>query len=214
MQLFERRADRIFWTAIFVGVGVVISSIFLAYAMPRRDAAWNVGVPVPQPVPFSHDHHVGGLGVDCRYCHTSAARAAFAGMPSAETCMSCHSQIWTAAAVLEPVRRSAELGEPLEWQVVHNLPAFAYFHHGIHVAKGVACETCHGRIDLMPQTVKVETLSMGWCLDCHRNPEPHLRPAQALFAMGWAGESSADWSRSTYDGHAVRQLTDCSTCHR
>jgi hypothetical protein len=229
VQLFDRGANTIFWTAVFVGVGVFISAVFLAYMMPRRDAAWNVGETAPQPVPFSHDHHVGGLGIDCRYCHTSVTRAAFAGMPSAGTCMSCHSQVWTAAAVLEPIRRSIETGEPIGWRVLHNLPAFSYFHHGVHVSAGVACETCHGRIDLMPQTMKVETLSMGWCLDCHRNPEPHLRPPEAVFAMGWTGQggepaserSSAppeewprEWPRELIEAHGVRQLTDCSTCHR
>ena len=229
MQLFDRGANTIFWTAVFVGTGIIISAVFLAYMMPRRDAAWNVGEPAPQPVPFSHDHHVGGLGIDCRYCHTSVTRAAFAGMPSAGTCMSCHSQVWTAAAVLEPIRRSLDAGQPIGWRVMHSLPAFAYFHHGVHVAAGVACETCHGRIDLMPQTVKVETLSMGWCLDCHRDPKPHLRPPEAVFAMGWAGQDEeaaseralaaprewpGEWPRELIEAHGVRQLTDCSTCHR
>jgi hypothetical protein len=229
VQLFDRGANTIFWTAVFVGTGIIISAVFLAYMMPRRDAAWNVGEPAPQPVPFSHDHHVGGLGIDCRYCHTSVTRAAFAGMPSAGTCMSCHSQVWTAAAVLEPIRRSLDAGQPIGWRVMHSLPAFAYFHHGVHVAAGVACETCHGRIDLMPQTVKVETLSMGWCLDCHRDPKPHLRPPEAVFAMGWAGQDEEaaseralaaprewprEWPGELIQSHGVRQLTDCSTCHR
>jgi hypothetical protein len=192
VQLFERRANTIFPTVLFVGLGIIISGIFLAYAMPRRDAAWNVGEPAPQPVPFSHDHHVGGLGLDCRYCHTSVTRAAFAGMPSAETCMSCHSQVWTAAAVLEPIRRSIETEQPINWQVMHNVPAFAYFHHGVHVASGVVCETCHGRVDLMPQTVKVETLSMGWYLEYHRNPAPHLRPKEAVFCHG-VDRPRLDW---------------------
>jgi hypothetical protein len=224
LQLFERRANTIFWTVVLIGVGIVISAIFLAYTMPRRDAAWRVGQPAPQPVPFSHDHHVGGLGIDCRYCHASVTRAAFAGMPSAETCMSCHSQVWTAAAVLEPIRRSMETRQPIGWRVMHNVPAFAYFHHGVHVASGVACETCHGRVDLMAQTVKIETLSMAGCLDCHRHPTPHLRPREAMFAMGWTGSDergpdlaaadATEWQTEPFDAHAVRQLTDCSTCHR
>lgn len=233
MQLFDRGANTIFWTVVWIGVGIIVSAGFLAYMMPRRDAAWNVGVPASQPVPFSHDHHVGGLGIDCRYCHTSVTRAAFAGMPSASTCMSCHSQVWTAAAVLEPIRKSLETGQPIGWRVMHRLPAFAYFHHGVHVASGVACETCHGRVDLMPQTGKVETLSMGWCLECHRDPEPHLRPPNAAFAMGWAGQPAhanpeqdraaltpsqeqwpREWPSALIAAHGARQLSDCSTCHR
>jgi Cytochrome c7 and related cytochrome c len=140
-------------------------------------------MPAPQPIPFNHDLHVGGLGIDCRYCHSSVERAAAAGLPSAETCMTCHSQVWTAAAVFAPIQRSLEQDQPLAWNVLHALPEFAYFHHGVHVANGVACETCHGRIDLMPRTVKTETLSMGWCLDCHRDPAPQLRPPEAIFAM-------------------------------
>lgn len=237
MQLFDRGANTIFWTAIAIGMAIVISAVFLAYMLPRRDGAWNIGEPAPQPVPFSHDHHVGGLGIDCRYCHASVTRAAFAGLPSADTCMSCHSQVWTAAAVLAPIRKSVESGQPIGWRVMHELPAFAYFHHGVHVAAGVACETCHGRVDLMPQTVKVETLSMGWCLDCHRDPEPRLRPPEAVFAMGWTGQGGdeasiqspaqpgqgfgewarewpSEWPRELIEAHGVRQLTDCSTCHR
>lgn len=233
MQLFDRGANTVFWTATCITVAVVIGALFLAYTLPRRDAAWNLGEPASQPVPFSHDHHVAGLGIDCRYCHASVTRSAFAGMPSATTCMSCHSQVWTAAAVLEPIRNSAEGGQPIRWRVMHRLPAFAYFHHGVHVASGVACETCHGRVDLMPQTVKVETLSMGWCLDCHRDPQPHLRPREAVFAMGWTGQHTQappdqrfaagrtpedEWPREWPSGliavHGSRQLTDCSTCHR
>ena len=195
----------------------VAAAAWLAYALPRSDFAWGVGEPAPfQPVPFSHDHHVGGLGIHCRYCHNSVERAAFAGMPPADTCMSCHSEIWTAAAVLAPIQRSLELGEPIAWSSVHRLPDFAFFHHGIHVSKGVGCETCHGRVDLMPRTVKVNTLSMEWCLDCHRNPEPHLRPPGAIYVMGWeptAAEAGPDL-RDDHHGIVVGQLTDCSTCHR
>ena len=214
-QLFRRRATTLFRAGIFVAVLAVLALAYVGYAVPRTDLYWSVGVPAPQPVPLSHDHHVGGLGIGCRYCHSSVERAAFAGMPSGDTCMSCHSQIWTAAAVLAPVQRSLELGEPVVWSSVHRLPDFTYFHHGIHVSKGVGCETCHGRVDLMPRTVKTETLSMGWCLDCHRDPGPYLRPRDAIYAMGWEATPDEEIpDLIEHYGIVVGQLTDCSVCHR
>jgi hypothetical protein len=214
-QLFRRRATRLFRAGLLAIPLAALAAAWLAYALPRSDYAWRVGQPAPQPVPFSHDHHVGGLGIHCRYCHTSVERAAFAGMPPAETCMGCHAEVWSAAAVLAPIESSVAFGEPVLWQSVHRLPEFTYFHHGIHIAKGVGCETCHGRVDLMRQTVKAETLSMGWCLDCHRDPEPYLRPADAIYAMGWAPAGDEPIANLTeHYGIAVGQLTDCSVCHR
>jgi len=181
----------------------------------RAGSTWNIGKPAPQPVPFRHDLHAGQLTIDCRYCHSTVERAADAGMPSAQTCMSCHSQVWVGASVLEPVRSSFVLGHPIQWTSVHRLPDYAYFHHAAHVTMGVACETCHGRVDRMAKTVKTQTLSMGWCLDCHRDPAPNLRPREAVFAMGYephGDELPAD-IREFYR-EASRRLTSCNTCHR
>jgi len=214
-QLFTPAATTLFRVAIvLIGLGIVAAGA-TAYVWARSDSTWNVGKPAPQPVPFRHDLHSGSLGIDCRYCHSTVERAADAGMPSAQTCMSCHSQVWVGASVLDPVRTSFTLGQPIEWTSVHRLPDYAYFHHAAHVTKGVACETCHGRVDQMPKTVKTETLSMGWCLDCHRDPVPNLRPREAVFTMGYEahGKGLPDDIREFYR-EASRRLTSCSTCHR
>ena len=142
-------------------------------------------VPVEQPVQFSHKHHVGDDGIDCRYCHTSVEKGASAGMPETHTCMSCHSQIWSDSAELQAVRASYVSGQPLRWNKVHDMPDFVYFNHSIHIKKGVGCETCHGRVDEKPLMFKSHTMTMSWCLDCHRQPEKYLRPREAVFTMGY-----------------------------
>lgn len=214
-QLFSSRATAVF-RAVLVAAPLAAGATFaLLYAWSRSDAAWNVGKPAPQPMPFRHDVHAGALGIDCRYCHSGVERAASAGMPSAQTCMTCHSQVWMGASVLEPLRSALSLDQAIVWTSVHRLPDHAYFHHGAHVAKGVACETCHGRVDRMARTVKARTLSMGWCLECHRDPAPSLRPRESVFAMGWTPPTGAAPARSKrFDDAAVRLLTSCSTCHR
>jgi hypothetical protein len=209
-QLFRPEANAIFRVAIVLtvlGSGGLLALVFL-YA--RSDAVWNVGKPAPQPVPFRHDLHAGSLGLDCRYCHSTVERVANAGMPPAELCLGCHSQIWVGASVLEPLRTSLALDQPIRWTSVHRLPSYAYFHHGIHVSKGVACETCHGKVEQMAQTVKTHTLSMGWCLDCHRDSAAQARPG------AWASLASEARRGAPADpvhGSAER-LTDCNTCHR
>lgn len=214
-QLFRPRATTILRAVIVFALLAVTGAGAIAYIWARSDAVWNIGQPAPQPVPFRHDLHAGTLGLDCRNCHTSVERAAYAGMPSAQTCMSCHSQVWAGASVLEPVRSSLALGQPIRWTSVHRLPDHAYFHHAAHVSKGVACETCHGRVDQMAKTVRVHSLSMGWCLDCHRDPMPRLRPRDAVFAMGYEphGRDLPQDLRVFYR-EAAQRLTDCSTCHR
>ena len=142
-------------------------------------------VPVEQPVQFSHKHHVGDDGIDCRYCHTSVEKGASAGMPATHTCMSCHSQIWTDSPELQAVRASYTSGQPIRWNRVHDMPDFVYFNHSIHIKKGVGCETCHGRMDEKPLVWKSHTMTMAWCLDCHREPEKFIRPREAVFTMGW-----------------------------
>jgi hypothetical protein len=172
---------------------------------------------VEQPVPFSHKHHVGEVGLDCRYCHGGVEKDAFAGMPPVSTCMTCHSQLFTDQPVLAPVMESWRTGVPLHWKRVHDLPDFVYFDHSIHVAKGVGCVSCHGRVDEMPLMRRVSSLSMKWCLDCHRHPEDAVRPRNQVFAMD---------DRQRGDDHALgmtlvemyridrKRLTDCSVCHR
>jgi len=189
------------------------------------------GVARPQPVPFSHQHHVGGLGIDCRYCHTSVEVSSFAGIPPTKTCMNCHSQIWSNAPLLEPVRESFRSGQSLVWTRVNDLPDFVYFNHSIHIAKGVGCNTCHGPVDRMPLMYNQASLQMEWCLDCHRAPEKYLRPREQVFNMRYEQPSAfkpASLDGKTYNEQislgkallskyklrSVQDITSCSTCHR
>jgi hypothetical protein len=171
-----------------------------------------------QPVPFSHAHHVGGMGLDCRYCHTSVEVSSFAGIPPTKTCMNCHSQIWLTSPTLEPVRASYRTNESIRWTRVYDLPDFVYFNHSIHVNKGVGCETCHGRVDKMPLTRQVPSLQMEWCLDCHRNPEKNLRPRQYITTMGYEPDGDQEEIglrlKKEYNVKDARALTSCNTCHR
>ena len=217
MQIFHPRADTIA-RIIFVSFGTLPALlVFLGYMIMRSSYVTGQDMVREQPVPFSHAHHVGGLGIDCRYCHTSVEQARFAGIPPTETCMTCHSQIWTNAAMLAPVRTSLADNMPLRWRRVHNLPDYVYFDHGAHVANGVGCSTCHGRVDQMPLIRQTAPLTMGWCLDCHRDPAPNLRPREAIFDMTWKPPVSQDvQGRRLMEAYHinVQHLTDCSTCHR
>ena len=175
-QIFHRSANLIARVSI-IGVVLLIGALGWAlYAIELSPYYTNVGEAPPQPVPFSHRHHVGELGLDCRYCHTSVENSSFAGIPPTQTCMTCHSQIWTNAAMLEPVRSSYRTGKSIEWTRVNALPDFVYFDHSIHISKGIGCTTCHGPIATMPMTYKAGTLYMEWCLNCHRQPEKLVRP--------------------------------------
>jgi hypothetical protein len=179
----------------------------------------NVNVPLDQPIPFSHKHHVTDDGIDCRYCHDSVEKSAFAGMPSTETCLSCHSQLWNDAPILAPVRASLSTKRPIKWARVNDLPDYVYFNHSIHVAKGIGCSTCHGRIDQMPITRKTETLYMKWCLECHRAPGKFLRPRDQIYEMAWnaadeGGARRGDDLVQQYHIDTSGRLTDCSVCHR
>ena len=176
----------------------------------------GVGEAVEQPVPFSHKHHVGDDGIDCRYCHSSVETSAFAGIPPLSTCMTCHSQLYTDTAALKPVVDSWRHGVALHWQRVHQLPDFVYFNHSIHVAKGVGCVTCHGRVDRMPLTWRARTLSMQWCLDCHRAPQKYLRPRNKVFDMTWQAKDQAALGMALVRRYRIdtRRLSDCSVCHR
>jgi hypothetical protein len=216
-QIFHPSTNTVSKLTIFGAVFLIGGILWLLAELNRSSYVTQVNVVRPQPVPFSHKHHVSGLGIDCRYCHTSVEQSAFAGIPSTSICMNCHSQIWTNSPMLEPVRESYRTGEPLRWTRVHNLAEFAYFNHGIHVNKGVGCATCHGRVDQMPLVSQERSLLMEWCLDCHRNPQQYLRPREEVFNMAWAAPSNqSELGMELVRKYNVRteQLTDCSICHR
>ena len=214
-QLFSTRATtlvRVCLTLAVVGAG---GAAALALAWARAPSTWNVGVPASQPIPFRHDLHSGRIGIDCRYCHASVETAAYAGMPTTGTCLTCHAQVWSGASVLEPLRTSAGEDRAIRWTSVSRLPDWSYFHHAVHVKAGAACQTCHGRVDQMPEIVRAETLSMGFCLDCHRDPVPRLRPASTVSASGTGPhERGLPEELRVFYREASRRLTECSSCHR
>jgi len=214
-QIFHRSTNSIAKVSIFCGVIGVGLLIALAYGMDRGAYITDVGEAKDQPVPFSHKHHVTDDGIDCRYCHTSVETSAVAGVPATEICMSCHSQIWADAVLLEPVRASYRTGESLAWTRIHDLPDFVYFNHSIHINKGIGCSSCHGRVDLMPLTYKVNTLYMNWCIDCHRHPEKNIRPREEVFNMAYEQPANQEeFGRKLMKEYHVQSLTDCQTCHR
>ncbi|MGH9162990.1 MAG: cytochrome c3 family protein [Vicinamibacteraceae bacterium] len=217
-QIFPKSANA--W-ARFSLFGLLLLIAFGAWAMlllQRSDFVTAARANIQQPIQFSHLHHVGGEGFDCRYCHTSVEESAFANIPSTKICMNCHSQIWLESPYLEPVRESFKTGESLEWIRVHDLPDFVYFNHSIHVNKGVGCETCHGRVDEMPAMRQVASLQMEWCLDCHRRPEQYLRPRGQVTVMGYEPEGDqleiGRRLKQEYKVLDAQTLTSCSTCHR
>jgi hypothetical protein len=182
----------------------------------RESAYQSLGEPIAQPIPFSHKHHVGDDGIDCRYCHTRVETDRHAGLPSTHICLSCHSQLYTQAPLLQPLHESARTGTPIAWRRVHTLPDFVFFDHSVHVAKGVGCVECHGRVDQMPLTWRAQPLQMQWCLECHRNPQSHLRPPAQVFDIA-APRLPADQAEALARSlhlESRRRLTDCSTCHR
>ena len=231
MQIFHRSTNTISRATIFGAVFILAAVLWACMQFQRSPYVTYAGIARPQPAPFSHQHHVGGLGIDCRYCHTSVEVSGFAGIPPTKTCMNCHSQIWTGAALLEPVRESFRSGKSLVWNRVNDLPDFVYFNHSIHINKGVGCNTCHGPVDRMPLMYNYASLQMEWCLDCHRAPEKYLRPRDQVFNMRYEEPSSA--KPITVDGknysdqldlgldlakkyklRSVYDITSCSTCHR
>jgi hypothetical protein len=207
-QIFHPATNHFSRFSLAALVLVLAGGGFLLRAVYRSDYVTGAHVVREQPIPFSHEHHVGGLGIDCRYCHTSVESSSFAGIPDTQTCMTCHSQVWTEAPVLEPLRRAWKEDRPVEWVRVHDLPDFVYFDHSIHVAKGVGCVECHGRVDKMPLMWQEATLQMEWCVKCHRHPEPRRRKLDEVFLMGPAKEKARPGG---FDPFA---LTNCSVCHR
>jgi hypothetical protein len=216
-QIFSPAADT--WIRLFLAGGAAVICVGTAAVIAFARSDYYTGArihPSPQPVPFSHQHHVGGLGIDCRYCHSSVAEGPRAGLPPTHTCMTCHSQIWTNAPMLAPVRRSLADNASLTWHRVARLPEYVYFRHDIHIAKGVGCETCHGRIDRMALTYQAVPLTMEFCLDCHRDPAPRLRPRDRVTEMGWKPSEATASGQELVRQYGVRvgELTYCYVCHR
>ena len=216
-QLFSKRANtlaRVVFVAL-IALPVLVPAAFMVAV--RTPYLTGEGIVREQPVPFSHEHHAGNLNIDCRYCHDTAETSTFAGMPETRVCMTCHSQLWTNAEMLKPVRQSLAERRPLRWTRLHDLPDFVYFDHSIHVSRGVGCESCHGRVDKMPLAYPEHALFMGFCLECHRSPERHLRPQSEITTMGWEPTGNRiELGRQLVQAHGIRtaQLTDCSICHR
>ena len=231
MQIFHRSANTLSKATIIGAVFLVGGLLWATIQFQRSPYVTYEKVARPQPVPFSHQHHVAGVGIDCRYCHTSVETSDFAGIPPTRTCMNCHSQIWAGAPMLEPVRESFRTGKSLVWNRVNDLPDFVYFDHSIHINKGVGCATCHGPVDRMPLMYNYASLQMEWCLDCHRSPDKYLRPREEVFNMRYEqpsgqkpmlldGKIYTD-QRSLgvdlikkYNLRTVADITSCSTCHR
>ncbi len=216
MAIFGPRANLWMNTALAGAAVVFILLLGSVWVIPYMDFNTQQRYEPDQPVPFSHEHHVTELGLDCRYCHTSVETSWFAGMPPSETCMTCHSQLFTHAAVLEPVRASFATGEPLRWTEVYRLQDYVYFDHSIHVAKGVGCTECHGPIGDMKLTWKWPTLYMAWCLDCHRNPAPRLRPLDQVFNPHWKRTPTTPSGEKLMAMYKIypETLSDCGVCHR
>jgi Cytochrome c7 and related cytochrome c len=206
-------AAKLVWLGM---LGMLVVGVGWWLLWPRTDYARSLGWAIEQPVPFSHQHHVAGLGISCQFCHAAVEVSSKAPMPPTYSCMTCHSQIWTGADVLAPVRDSLARGQPIAWSKVTNVPDYVYFNHSIHIAKGVGCESCHGHVDRMTLTQKTRSFTMQFCLDCHRNPGPNLRPQSEIFDTEWHRTivtPSATVLMAQYHIGA-RNLTDCSICHR
>jgi hypothetical protein len=214
-QYFSKNANTL---ARFTLIAVVTIVILVAWAgamIVRSPYETMQEVPREQPVPFSHEHHVGGLGIDCRYCHTTVETSSFANIPPTKVCMNCHSQMWATSPELEPVRESYRSGRSIAWTRVHDLPEFVYFNHSIHVNKGIGCSSCHGRVDKMPLMWQAKSLTMQWCLDCHRHPDRQVRPRDKVFDMAYTPPpDQIAFGKRLVKQYHIQSLTSCSTCHR
>jgi len=214
-QIFHHSTNTLSKFSIFGAVFVLAGGLWLTMTVNRTPYVTGAQVAREQPVPFSHAHHVGGMGIDCRYCHTSVEKAAMAGIPPTATCMNCHAQIWSDSPTLEPVRASFRNDVSIEWVRVNDLPSFVYFDHSAHVNKGVGCSTCHGRVDRMPLVWQEASLHMEWCIGCHRAPERFVRPKDEVFDMAWeAPADQIEQGRRLVAEYGIAPRTSCSTCHR
>jgi hypothetical protein len=214
-QIFDRSSNALARMSLVLTGLIVIALGVTLNELQRSPWVTRQGQRADQPVPFSHKHHVEGLGLQCQYCHVSVEKSSYAGIPPTRTCMNCHSQIWTNAVLLEPVRHSWATGESIVWTKVHDLPDFVYFNHEIHVNKGIGCESCHGRVDEMPIMYEQNSLQMEWCLNCHRHPQQNLRPTSEIYNMGWKQPSELNpvWCSATpvQKGVPTAESVSCTT---
>ena len=217
-QIFHHSTNFLARLTIFGAIFILVGALWVVAAINR--SSWNTGAFVEreQPVQFSHKHHSGDDGIDCRYCHTSVETSASAGMPSTQVCMNCHTQIWADSPYLEPVRESYRTGKPIEWTRVHDMPDYVYFNHSIHVNKGVGCSTCHGNVSQMPLMFQASSLQMEWCLSCHRQPQNFVREQKDIYKMDWQPPvNQAEVGAELVKRNKIPDsfiLTSCSTCHR
>jgi len=215
-QIFPQSANTLSKVSIIIALVVIAGLGGAAFELGADSSyATNQGISRTQPVPFSHTHHVGSMGIDCRYCHSTVETSAYANIPPTKTCMNCHSQIWVNSPTLEPVRASYRTDQSIPWVKVHDLPDFVYFNHSIHVKKGVGCETCHGRVDQMALMSQKNNLEMRWCLDCHRHPEQYVRPRKYVTTMGYVPDGDQEEiGRKLVQEYHIQKLETCYTCHR
>ena len=214
-QYFSRSANTFAKFSVFGLVCGLVIVLGVSYLVIRSPYESMQNVPREQPVPFSHEHHAGGLGIDCRYCHTTVESSSFANVPATKICMNCHSQMWATSPMLEPVRESYRSGKSIEWTRVNDLPEYVYFNHSIHIHKGVGCETCHGRVDKMPLMWQAQPLTMKWCLNCHRHPERYVRPRDQVFSMDYrTPHNQVALGKQLMQDYHIQSLISCSTCHR
>ena len=214
-QIFHRSANTIAKVSIFGAVFFIAALLGLFDKVNRSPWMTQARVARAQPLQFSHERHVAGNGIDCRYCHTTVETSSFAGIPPTKTCMNCHSQIFSTSTFLEPIRDSFRSGRSIECTRVHDLPDFVYFDHSIHIHKGVGCTTCHGQVDRMPLMYQEQSLQMEWCLDCHRRPERYVRPREAVFRVDYvAPPNQLELGERLVAQYRIQKLTNCSTCHR
>ncbi|WP_336486599.1 cytochrome c3 family protein [Methylobacterium nigriterrae] len=217
-QLFSPGADAIYRLSLLTALACLAGIPVVAAGIMRSDYVTGVGIAPAQPVPFSHKHHAGELGVDCRYCHTTVETQATAGIPPTHTCMTCHSQIWTGADMLKPVRESYARDTPLQWVRLNRLPQYVYYNHSVHVTKGIGCSTCHGDVTAMQMTYRANAFEMRFCLDCHRNPEKYVRSPDQVWNMTWSPppNQATLGPKLVVENHirGGERLAECSVCHR
>ncbi|MEE9563236.1 MAG: cytochrome c3 family protein [Thermoanaerobaculia bacterium] len=213
-QIFKPSTNTLARVSMFGALFFLAILAWVLVTLNRSSLVTRQGIVLQQPVPFSHDHHVAGLGISCLYCHTTVEESSFAGIPPSATCMNCHKLIWNESPMLEPVRESYRSGRPIEWTRVHDLPDFVYFDHSIHVAKGIGCASCHGRVDQMPLMYQVESLQMEWCLECHRSPERFIRPRAEIYNMEWVSADQETEGARLIADYKVQSKLSCSVCHR
>ena len=214
-QIFHRSTNTISRLSIFGVLFVIAGLLWLIAQVHRSPWSTEAHVAKEQPIQFSHERHVGGNGIDCRYCHTSVEESPFAGIPPTKTCMNCHAEIFASSPFLRPVQESFEAGRAIAWTRVYDLPDFVFFDHSIHVRKGVGCTTCHGPVDRMPLIAQEHSLQMEWCLDCHRRPEAFVRPRSAVFSVTYqAPADQLEVGRRLVAEYHIQKLTNCSTCHQ